>query len=180
MKIGYARVSTKDQNLDLQINALTHAGCDIIFEENVSGASKDNRPELHKALAVLKPGDVLVIYKLDRLSRSLVDLHSISKQINEKSADLLCTCDNIDTSTSAGKLYFSIMGAIAEFERDLIKDRTRAGLEAARKSGKKLGPKQKSDPKSIKTLVNSGIEKSEVCKQLKISRATLYRAMQAS
>lgn len=176
MKIGYARVSTKDQNLDLQIDALKNAGCAIIFEENMSGAKSD-RPELQRALHLLKEGDALVVYKLDRLSRSTQHLIEISNLLAEKKSDLQSTSDNIDTTTSAGKLFFTILGAIAQFERDLIIERTRAGLEAARNSGKKLGPKQKVDPKMVRALVNSGMDKIEIRKQLKISKATLYRAL---
>lgn len=176
MKIGYARVSTKDQNLDLQYEALKQADCDLIFEENISGA-KTERPELQKVLHLLKAGDTLVVYKLDRLSRSTQHLIEISNLLSERKANLQSTSDDIDTTTSMGKLFFTILGAIAQFERDLIIERTRAGLDAARKSGKKLGPKQKVDPKTIRALVNSGIEKSEVQRQLKISRATLYRAL---
>jgi DNA invertase Pin-like site-specific DNA recombinase len=175
-RIGYARVSTKDQNLDLQIDALTKAGCDIIFEENVSG-SKSDRPELQKALDILKDGDVLVFYKLDRLSRSHQHLFKICNMLQEKNANLHCTSHNIDTSTAGGRLFFSIQAMWAEYERETIVERTMAGLEAARNCGKKLGPKRKTDPKAVKALVKSGIDKAEVRKQLKISKATLYRAL---
>ena len=176
MKIGYARVSTKDQNLDLQIDALGRAGCDVIFEEHISG-TKSDRPELLKALHLLKAGDTLVVYKLDRLTRSLKHLLEISQILQERRANLQSTTNEIDTTTAMGKCYFQIIDAIAEMERGLILERTMAGLAAARKSGKKLGRRQKADPKSIKALVNSGIAPMEVCRQLKVSRATVYRAM---
>ena len=176
MQIGYARVSTKDQNLDLQIDALTKAGCDLIFEEYLSGAKTD-RQELKRALEILKEGDSLVVYKLDRLARSTKNLIEISEELKAKGAGLHSTSDNIDTSTSQGQLYFTILGAVAQFERDLIIERTKAGLEAARKSGKKLGPKLKANPKSVKALVDSGMSKEDICRELSISRATFYRAL---
>jgi DNA invertase Pin-like site-specific DNA recombinase len=178
MKVGYARVSTQDQNLDLQVQALTDAGCSVIFEEKESG-SKSSRPELEKALAVSKAGDTLVVYKLDRLSRSVPDLHRISKFLEEKQVHLQSTTQNIDTSTPMGKFFFSVMGAIAELEREQIIERTLAGLEAARKCGKKFGPKPKAEAKEVKALAQAGLSITSVCKRLGISRATYYRLLAA-
>src|ERR1700733_12777971 len=145
-KIGYARVSTKDQNLDLQIESLAAAGCIVIFEETESGRKTD-RPELEKALALLNEGDTLVVYKLDRLTRSLQHLLEISQVLKEKHANLQSTTNDIDTSNPMGRAFFQIIGVIAELEREVIVERTMAGLTAARNSGKKFGPKVKTDPK---------------------------------
>jgi DNA invertase Pin-like site-specific DNA recombinase len=175
-KIGYARVSTKDQNLDLQIDALTAANCDLIFEETESG-KKAERPELAKALAVLNAGDTLVVYKLDRLTRSLQHLLEVSQILKDKKANLQSTTNDIDTSNPMGKAFFQIIGVIAELEREVIVERTLAGLKAARNSGAKFGPKQKTDPKTIRALVASGMAKAEIGKQLNCSRATIYRAL---
>ena len=175
-KIGYARVSTKDQNLDLQIEALTAAGCDLIFEENESGKKAD-RPELARALALLNAGDTLVVYKLDRLTRSLQHLLEVSQILKDKKANLQSTTNDIDTSTPMGKAFFQIIGVIAELEREVIVERTLAGLKAARNSGKKFGPKVKTDPKAIRALAASGISNEDICKQLNCSRATVYRAL---
>ena len=126
MKIGYARVSTDDQDLGRQLQALRKAGCKMIFQENVSGANR-NRPELDKMLAKLRPGDVIVIQKLDRLGRSLQHLIELVDHFRENKVGFVSLSDNFDTTTSQGKLLFNIMGAIAEFERDLISERTKDG-----------------------------------------------------
>jgi len=177
-KVGYARVSTKDQNLDLQVEALTKAGCDLIFEEKESG-KKSDRPELAKLLAILNEGDTLVVYKLDRLTRSLQHLLEVSQILKDKKANLQSTTNDIDTSTPMSKAFFQIIGVIAELEREVIVERTMAGLRAARNSGKKFGPKLKTDPKAIKALSASGLTKEEICKQLNCSKATVYRALKA-
>lgn len=178
MKVGYARVSTKDQNLTSQIEALTAAGCDLIFEEWESG-SKAERPELTKMLEILKAGDTLVVYKLDRLSRSVLDLQKISKLLEEKKINLLSTTQSIDSTTPMGKFFFNVMSAIAELEREQIVERTLAGLDAAHKNGKKSGPKPKAEAKEVKALVQAGVSPAHVCKRLGISRATLYRLLAA-
>lgn len=178
MKIGYARVSTKDQNLDLQIQALSAAGCSVIFEEKESG-SKSDRPELLKALEVVKADDTLVVYKLDRLSRSVPDLLKISKLLEEKKVHLQSTTQSIDTSSPMGKFFFTMLSAIAELEREQIVERTLAGLEAARRSGKKSGPKPKADAADVKALVKAGKTPEQVCRLLHISRATVYRLLAA-
>lgn len=178
MKVGYARVSTKDQNLSSQVEALTAAGCDLIFEEWESG-SKSERPELAKVLEIVKPGDTLVVYKLDRLSRSVMDLHKIVKTLEGRKVHFQSTTQNIDTSTPMGKFFFTVMGAIAELEREQIVERTLAGLEAARKSGKRSGPKPKVEAIEVKALVQAGISPVHVCKRLGISRATYYRLLAA-
>ena len=141
MKIGYARVSTKDQNLDLQKDALLKVGCEMIFMETASGAKAD-RIELEKLLGQVRKDDVVVVYKLDRLGRSLKHLLEIVAKFNEKKVGLQSISDAIDTTTPQGRLFFNISASFAEFERDLIRERTKAGLEAARARGRKGGRRQ--------------------------------------
>ena len=141
MNIGYARVSTKDQSLDLQVDALRRAGCDKVYQEVVSGA-KAERPVLDALLADLRPGDVLVIWKLDRLGRSLRHLVELASALLEKGVGLKSLNDPIDTTTSSGRLTFNLFASLAEFERDLIRERTQAGLTAARARGR-LGGRPK-------------------------------------
>jgi DNA invertase Pin-like site-specific DNA recombinase len=177
--VGYARVSTKDQSLQLQIDALKTAGCGIVFEEHESG-SKHHRAELQSALSTLSYGDVLVVYKLDRLSRSLKNLIDIANKLQEKGVALKCTSQPIDTTSSMGKCFFHVLGAIAEFETDLIKERTIAGLEAARRLGR-LGGRPKSisaDKVALaKELAQQGRPRTDIARQLQISRASLYRLL---
>ncbi len=183
MIIGYARVSTKDQNLALQIDALEKAGCDKenIFQEKVSG-SKANRPELKKMIGQLRKGDVVVIWKLDRLGRSLRDLVNLVTEIQAKGAELKSLNDQIDTTTAHGKLTFHLFAALSEFERDIISERTRAGLESARARGRKGGrPKGLSKEAKDKAIVAETLYKqgqmsiNEICDHLSISRSTLYK-----
>lgn len=139
MKIGYARVSTEDQSLDLQINALRDVGCEQIFTDfGVSGKGFD-RPGLNEALATIERGGMLVVWRLDRLGRSLPRLINLVDELGRLGAEFQSLTEHIDTSSSGGRLIFHIMGALAEFERSLISERTRAGMEAARKNGKHLG-----------------------------------------
>lgn len=180
MKIGYARTSTQDQNLDLQTDALKKAGCKKIFNEKISGSSR-NRPELDKLLEQLRSGDVVHIWKLDRLGRSLKDLISIVTEIENKGAFLVSLQDKIDTTTPGGRLIFHIFASLAEFERDVIRERTNAGLAAARARGRKGGrPKglsKKAQDKAIiaETLYKKGeMTTFEICDHLSISRRTLY------
>ena len=177
--IGYARVSTKDQSLQLQLDALQAAGCEIIFEEHESGA-KQNRPELQQALDALGEGDILVVYKLDRLSRSLKDLIDITNKLQQNNVSLKCTSQPIDTSSSMGKCFFHVLGAIAEFEKDMIKERTMAGLEAAKRLGRRGGRPKTIQSEKIalaKELDQQGRAKVDIAKQLGISRASLYRLL---
>src|SRR3954467_10501673 len=138
MLVGYARVSTEDQNLDLQRDALTRAGCERIFTDVASGA-KDDRTGLAGALAFLRPGDTLVVWKLDRLGRSLKHLIETVTALQARKIGFRSPQESIDTTTSGGKLIFHVFGALAEFERDLIRERTQAGLQAARARGRKGG-----------------------------------------
>ena len=178
MQIGYARVSTDDQNLDLQNDALKQAGCDKIIEEKASGAKTD-RAGLDEALSFLRKGDTLVVWRLDRLGRSLQHLIQVVNQLREKGIYFRSIQESLDTSSSGGKLIFHIFGALAEFERDVIRDRTMAGLAAARARGRVGGrPKIMTDKKVrlAKTLLADHTNTiDDVCETLGVSRATLYR-----
>lgn len=179
MLIGYARVSTSDQNLDLQIDELTKIGCEQIFCDKISGATTD-RPQLKEALNLCKDGDTLVVWKLDRLGRSLKHLVDTVSSLGERGVGFKTCRDGIDTTTSSGRLVFHIFAALAEFERALIKERTIAGLEAARLRGQKGGRPPKltiQELKIAKKLISSGTNISEISKVLNVSRVTLWRAL---
>jgi DNA invertase Pin-like site-specific DNA recombinase len=179
MQIGYARVSTGEQTLDLQRDALAAAGCGRVFEETASGAKAD-RPVLAGALAYVREGDTLVVWRLDRLGRSLPHLIATVAELAERGIGFKSLTEQIDTTTSGGKLIFHVFGALAEFERDLIRERTYAGLAAARARGRTGGrPKKLADPKQLalaQTLYDAGqADVATICKTLGVSRATLYR-----
>ena len=178
MLIGYARVSTTDQTLDLQRDALTKAGCTKIFTDTASGALSE-RKGLLEALDYVRPGDTLVVWRLDRLGRSLKDLITRITELNDRTIGFKSLTENIDTTTSGGKLIFHIFGALAEFERDIIKERTTAGLEAARARGKRGGRPKALSPERIKLAgklyVDTSTSVAEICKMLGISRHTLQR-----
>lgn len=180
-KIGYARVSTWDQNLDLQVAALKEAGCTRIFTEKASG-TKTDRPELAKALDYARPGDTLVAWRLDRVGRSLKHLIDTVTSLDEREIGFHSIHENIDTTTATGRLVFHIFAALAEFERALIVDRTKAGLEAARARGSKSGRKPLLSVKQIataKALHGKGDHTvTEIAEILGgVSRATIYRAL---
>jgi DNA invertase Pin-like site-specific DNA recombinase len=182
MKIGYARVSTLQQSVDLQVDALRAVGCGTIYEETQSGAkSGKDRPELAACLKALRLGDVLVVWKLDRLARSTRELITIVQDLASRGIGFESLTEQIETNTPAGKLLFHIMGALAEFERDLIRERTKAGLETARARGRKGGRPASlsdSDKKMIKLMSNNQeISPAEIAKRFKISRATYYRTL---
>src|SRR3712207_3787565 len=178
MLIGYARVSTTDQTLALQQDALNKAGCDKIFTDTISG-TKAERPGLEKALSFIRPGDTLVVWRLDRLGRSLKHLIETITTLHDKQIGFKSLTENIDTTTSDGKLIFHIFGALAEFERDIIKERTKAGLLAARTRGRTGGrpatltSKKKAMAQALYNDPKNSI--ADICKTLNISRATLYR-----
>lgn len=177
MKIGYARVSTDDQNTALQIDALKVAGCERVFEDRASGAKAD-RPGLAEALAFARPGDVLVCWRLDRLGRSIRHLIDISEVLQARGIGLLSLQEQIDTTTAGGKMLFHVMAALAEFERGLIQERTHAGLSAARARGRTGGRKALEEKviAAIRQLAASpGVVVKDVCKMLNISRATFYK-----
>lgn len=181
MLIGYARVSTEDQKLLLQQDALRAAGCERTFEEKVSGAAK-KLPVRDELLEFARPDDVIVVWKLDRLGRSLRDLIEVVGVMQARRIGFRSLHESIDTTTPAGKLTFHIFAALAEFERDMIRERTNAGLEAARRRGKVLGrPKSLNDEqlKMARTLLASDdMSVSAVAKQLGVHRSTLHRYLQ--
>ena len=182
MKIGYSRISTSDQNLDLQTDALNKEGCSQIFSDTASGAKTD-RPGLEEALSFLRKGDTLVVWKLDRLGRSLKHLIDVINQLNDRGIYFKSIQESIDTSTSGGKLIFHVFGALAEFERDIIRERTMAGLKAARARGRKGGRPKVMDEKMIamaKTLMaDHSNSVKDVCQTLGVSRSTLYRCLKS-
>lgn len=178
MKIGYARISTDKQTTSAQRRALEAAGCSEIIEEQASGARE--RPQLSEALDRLDEGDVLTVWKFDRLGRSLPDLLDIARKIEAKGAHLASLTEQIDTSTSGGRLVFHVMGALAQFERDLISERTKAGLEAAKADGTKLGRPRKLTPAKIKhaiVLIEQGERPPAVAKSLGVGASTLRDAL---
>jgi DNA invertase Pin-like site-specific DNA recombinase len=182
MLIGYARISTDDQNLDLQRDALKKAGCEQIFTDRVSG-TKANRPGLTEALSHLRSGDILVVWRLDRLGRSLRHLIDTITELQERGVGFKSLTENIDTTTSGGRLVFNIFASLAEFEREIIRERTQAGLTAARARGKLGGrPKALSESKAEmarQLYLDRTHSIAEICQTLGISRTTFYRYVKA-
>lgn len=178
MKIAYCRVSTDDQNLDLQKDELKRAGCERFFSDVASGGKFD-RPGLNEALTFLREGDTLVVWRLDRLGRSLKELISTVSTLQERGIGFQSLRESIDTTTPGGKLIFHVFGALAEFERDLIRERTNAGLASARARGRLGGRPKALDPTTSKIaaslLASRDSSVAEICKTLGISKATLYR-----
>jgi DNA invertase Pin-like site-specific DNA recombinase len=178
MLVGYARVSTGEQNLDLQTDSLRESGCERLFTDIGSGARSD-REGLREIFEFLRKGDTLVVWKLDRLGRSLKHLIELVAKLDQQGIGFRSLQENIDTTTSGGKLVFHVFGALAEFERDIIRERTQAGLAAARSRGRRGGrPKAMSEQQLImaRTLLNDPkTTVSEVCLTLGVSRSTLYR-----
>ena len=177
MLVGYARVSTDDQNLDLQVDALKKAGCERLFYDQVSGAAAA-KAGLEEALAYLREGDALVVWKLDRLGRTVKGLVELVDLLKGRSIQFRSLTDGIDTSTAGGRFFFHMMAALAEMERDLIRERTTAGLAAARARGRKGGRKPKLDAAKLdaaRKLLNAGTPAVDVAKTLGVGRATLYR-----
>jgi DNA invertase Pin-like site-specific DNA recombinase len=181
MLIGYARVSKNEQNLDLQIDAIIKAGCTKkdIYTDKVTG-TKQERKGLEQALSYLREGDTLVVWRLDRLGRSLKHLIELVTNLQNQGVAFKSITENIDTSTATGQLVFHIFGALAEFERNLIKERTLAGLESARARGR-LGGRRRIDPNSPKVLMAKKLNADktnsidDICKTLGISKMTFYR-----
>ncbi len=178
MNLGYARVSTLDQHLALQEDALAQAGCEKIFRDVASGAV-DARKGLTEALEFARRGDILVVWKLDRLGRSLKHLIETVNLLHKRGVGLLSLQEKIDTTTSGGKLIFYVFGALAEFERELIRERTRAGLQAARARGRRGGRPAKLTTPQIaiaqRLLQDPTVSVAEICRTLQVSRSTLYR-----
>lgn len=178
MLIGYARVSTGEQNLELQIDALTRAGCDKVFNDKMSGVKAD-RPGLLEALEYVREGDTLVVWRLDRLGRSLKDLVQKVETLQERNVDFRSLHENLDTHSPGGRFQFHVFSALAEFERDLIRERTMAGLRAARARGRVGGRKRALSPAQVQMAVRLMADRNTdidaICAMLKISRSTLYR-----
>ncbi len=177
--IGYGRVSTKDQSLELQEEKLKEYGCEKIFMEKQSGAKSD-REELAKALEYLREGDKLVVYKIDRLARSTFDLHKIAKDLEERGIALVFIKEQIDFSTPSGKFMFTMLGAVAEFERDIINERTAEGRERAKAKGTHMGRKGKAEKDVKKALKlydereSNGLSVNEIVKMTGVPRSTIY------
>jgi len=177
MRYGYARVSSKDQDLSIQIKALKAYGVaeDCIRSEKVSGTSIRGRDELNTLLSFLRNGDELVITRIDRLARSIIDLQQIAAALKEKGVSLKATEQAVDTSTSAGKCFFDMLGVFAEFETNLRRERQMEGIAKAKLEGKYRGRKQSVNAESIKQLRDAGLGATDIAKQLKIGRASVYR-----
>ena len=180
MRIGYARVSTHDQNLDLQLAALKRAGCERVFQDFISGA-KSELPGWEQAKAALREGDTLFVWRLDRLGRSLRHLIETVTGLSERGVGFQSLTESLDTTTNGGRLVFHIFGALAEFERELIRERTLAGLASARARGRKGGRPKKLTAKAVAKarllLSDPSQSATEVAKDFGVSRATLYRAL---
>src|SRR6267142_4204153 len=179
IRIGYARVSSDDQNLDLQRDAITREGCHQLYKEKASGKNAGiERPELAQCLKALRAGDTLVVWRLDRLGRSLSDLVRIVSELEKRGVGFESIMEKIDTGSAAGKLIFHFFASLAEFERNLIRERTRAGLNAARARGRLGGRKHKLDDKQVREiramLSDPRVNVSDVAKRYKVSRTTIY------
>ena len=179
MKYGYARVSTVDQDLTIQLEALTNAGCETIRQEKVSGTSVQGREELNTLLEFLREGVELVVTRVDRLARSIRDLQNIVYDLDKKGVALSATEQPIDTKTSAGKCFLDMLGVFSEFETNLRKERQMEGIEKAKERGVYKGRKPSIDKTKVKKLRETGMGASEIAKELGIGRASVYRALAA-
>ena len=177
---GYARVSTTDQDAGIQEDALRRAGCTVIRTEKVSGTSLDGRTELQTLLAFLRPGDTLMVTRIDRLARSLRDLQNLVADLKAKDVHLKATEQPIDTSSAAGKAFLDMLGVFAEFETNLRKERQLEGIAKAKANGAYKGRPTTIDVSRVRDLRAAGLGASEIAKQLKIGRASVYRYLEAS
>jgi DNA invertase Pin-like site-specific DNA recombinase len=177
-KIGYARVSTTDQDLAVQLKALKKAGCKVIRSEKITGTTRNGRKELETILDFIRKGDRLVVTKLDRLARDLLDLQLICRTIDEQGASLVVLDPNLDTSTAAGKAFFQMLGVFAEFETNIRKERQAAGIARAKAEGKYKGRKPTVRPEDVNTLFGKGAKVADIAKQLGCSRQAVYRALE--
>ena len=175
-KIGYARTSTVDQNLDAQIEALTAAGCGMVRREQRSGATLEGRPELKTILDFIHPGETLVVTRIDRLARSMQDLQTIVARLKEKGAHLAATEQPVDTSTATGKAFFDMLGVFAEFETNLRRERQAEGIKAAKRKGVYRGRPPKIDMATIQAKLGAGLSPTEIAREMGISRGTVYKA----
>ena len=179
-KIGYARVSTLDQHPETQVEALTAAGCQEVFTDHGVSGTKASRPELDRCLAYLRRGDQLVVWKLDRLGRSVSHLVHVVEDLRHRGVQFTTLTEQLDTTTAAGRLMFHILAGLAEMERELIRERTLAGIERARAAGRMGGRKSVMSPERVRVasaMLAEGRPVSEVAKVLGVGRATLYRAL---
>jgi DNA invertase Pin-like site-specific DNA recombinase len=180
MLVGYARVSSVGQSLDVQLGALNDAGCEKIFAEKQSGTTTGKRQELQSAIEFVREGDTLVVTRLDRLARSATDLHAIVSGLSQKGVSFQCLQQSgVDTSTSTGKLLLGMLAAIAEFETDIRKERQREGIERAKAAGAYKGRRPTVDAAAVLQLKDQGVSPTAIAKQLGIGRASVYRALQA-
>ena len=177
MKYGYARISTSDQDLEIQKTALITAGCDVVREEKVSGTSLKGRSELNTLLEFLRTGDELVVTRIDRLARSMRDLQNIVNDLTEKGVHLSATEQLVNTKTPEGKCFLEMLGVFAEFETRLRHERQMEGIKKAKEKGVYKGRKQTVDVAKIKELASEGLMKTEIAKRLGVGRATVYRAL---
>jgi len=175
MKVGYARVSTEDQDLDLQIDALTAGGCEKVFAEHASGSSRAKRPELAAALAFVREGDTLVITRLDRLARSVVDLLAIVEELQSRGVAFACSEQAIDTGSAAGKLQMHMLAAFAEFERSILKERQLAGIAKAKAAGKFKGRARSIDRNAVVGMLAHGAKPAHIARAMGIARGSVYR-----
>ena len=177
--IGYARVSTNDQDLTLQLSALRAAGCDVIRQEHASATSTKGRPELQTVLDFIRKGDTLVVTRIDRLARSIADLQDIVRTLKSRGAVLRATEQPIDTSTATGKCFLDMLGVFAEFETSLRRERQLEGIAKAKAEGVYKGRKRAIDPAEVEKLKADGLGATEIAKRLKIGRASVYRALES-
>jgi DNA invertase Pin-like site-specific DNA recombinase len=181
MLVGYARVSSVGQSLDVQLAALGEARCEKVFAEKHSGTSTGKRQELQDALEFVRDGDTLVVTRLDRLARSAGDLHTIVSRLSRKGVGFRCLQQSgVDTTTSTGKLLLGMLAAIAEFETDIRKERQREGIERAKAAGVYKGRKPSVDAAAVRALRDQGVAPTTIAKQLRIGRASVYRALHAT
>jgi DNA invertase Pin-like site-specific DNA recombinase len=179
MLVGYARVSSVGQSHELQEEALVAAGCEKVFAEKRSGTSTGGREALAEALDYVRQGDTLIVTRLDRLARSSQDLHNIIAKLTKKRVEFKCLQQGgVDTVSGTGKLVLAILGAVAEFEGDIRKERQREGIEKAKAKGKYRGRKSSVDMEAIRALKANGVGPSAIAKQLKVGRTTVYRALE--
>lgn len=180
MLIGYARVSSSGQSLDIQLEALEAAGCEKVFAEKVSGRSTKDRAQLAHALDFVREGDSLVATRLDRLARSVGDLHRIVEKLTEKKVGFRCLNQSgVDTDSSTGKLMLAILGAVAQFENDIRRERQLEGIEKAKAQGRYKGRPATIDPARVKELRQNGLGAAQIAREMKIGRATVYRLLAA-
>nr|WP_321440371.1 recombinase family protein [uncultured Hyphomonas sp.] len=180
---GYARVSTQDQHLDLQLDALRKAGCERVFQDHGVGGVSDKRVELYAALQMVQPGDVFVVWRLDRMARSMIELVNIVVDLHERGVAFRSLCEYIDVNSAFGELVLHILSAIAHFERALIVERTRAGMQAAKERGVHVGRPRALDGEDISKallLLNGGMSVPEAANELGIGTSTLYRYVAAA